>query len=562
MVFFVFARFSIFEFFYPIPKYMAKIRFTIGNKILIGFASLILIYLINGVVNLFILKDSEDKIRFNNQSVAPSLSSLYEFILIVNRSEMLITNWVYLPKGGGEDSKRQLRYIQNQQYPQLKEQLEEVVSQWQPMQKNKLVRIISDFDTLVKVQKDIMKELVTFDDYEDPMKKFRVTEWIEKKILPSSENLKKKMEEIINEKKQESEQVNENITASFASVNFFNFILFVAVVVVGGLVSVLTSRAITRPVKKLNTVIQKLSLGELPEDLDSRKSDDEIGDMTLAMDKLVSGLRTTSTFAENIGKGHYDTEFASLGENDILGNSLIEMRNNLKKVAEDDKRRAWATEGLALFGDILRSYTHSMTELTDKLIAQLVRYTHSNQGALFVLEETEYQEPYLVMGACYAWDKKKYINMRIEVGDGLVGQAWQEKDTIYITDVPKDYIVITSGLGQATPRNILIVPLIYNEKVQGVIEIASFEIYQPHEIEFIQRIAENIASTLSNVKTNETTRRLLEQSQELTEEMRAQEEEMRQNMEELEATQEEMRRNEQQYIEEIRYLKERLTVPG
>jgi len=146
------------------------------------------------------------------------------------------------------------------------------------------------------------------------------------------------------------------------------------------------------------------------------------------------------------------------------------------------------------------------------------------------------------MISCYAWDKKKFVNQKIHRGEGLAGQAWQEMDAIYITDVPQNYIKITSGLGDSNPTSILIMPLQVNDQIFGVLEIASFSKMADFEIDFVKKVAESIASTVSTVKVNERTQKLLTESQQMTEEMRAQEEEMRQNMEELQATQEEMQR--------------------
>jgi hypothetical protein len=121
-----------------------------------------------------------------------------------------------------------------------------------------------------------------------------------------------------------------------------------------------------------------------------------------------------------------------------------------------------------------------------------------------------------------------------------------EKETIQLTEIPDDYVEITSGLGKATPSYILLVPLKHEEDVLGVIEIASFRVFEKHEVEFTERVAQSIASTILSVKINARTRMLLEQSQQQAEEMLAQEEEMRQNMEELQATQEEMSRKAQE----------------
>lgn len=146
--------------------------------------------------------------------------------------------------------------------------------------------------------------------------------------------------------------------------------------------------------------------------------------------------------------------------------------------------------------------------------------------------------------------------MRVEEGEGLVGQAWQEADTLYITDVPDNFVKISSGLGDANPKSFLIVPLTVNDVTFGVIEIASFTYFEQYHIDFVNKLAESIASTLSTAKTNERTKVLLEQSQQQTEEMRAQEEEMRQNMEEMQATQEEMERKEGEMLQMVERMKQ------
>jgi PAS domain S-box-containing protein len=183
-------------------------------------------------------------------------------------------------------------------------------------------------------------------------------------------------------------------------------------------------------------------------------------------------------------------------------------------------------------------------KLTDEIIGNLVRYLKANQGALYIIDDSsENEDQTMSMVSCYAWDKKKFVNQKVHLGEGLTGQAWQEGDTIYLTDIPSNYIRITSGLGDANPNAILIMPLKVNEQIFGVVELASFGSFKDFEIEFVRRIAESIASTISSVKVNARTQRLLGESQQMTEEMRAQEEEMRQNMEELQATQEEMQRS-------------------
>jgi PAS domain S-box-containing protein len=177
-----------------------------------------------------------------------------------------------------------------------------------------------------------------------------------------------------------------------------------------------------------------------------------------------------------------------------------------------------------------------------------VKYLKANQGAVFLLNEENREKPVLEMVSAYAWSRKKHLKKRVEIGEGLVGQAAIEKETIYLTDVPDNFISITSGLGDANPRCILIVPLLFNDELFGVMEFATFKPYEPFEVDFVEKLAEIIASTISRENINKKTEKLLRESQKLTEEMRAQEEEMRQNLEEMNATQEEMQQREVERI--------------
>ena len=197
--------------------------------------------------------------------------------------------------------------------------------------------------------------------------------------------------------------------------------------------------------------------------------------------------------------------------------------------------------------EITRKHQEDAQQLADQLLSYLVTYTHANQGSLFFRQEEVTGESCLVLTACYAYDKKKHAEKIIRIGQGLVGQTYLERKTLHLTRVPDQYVNITSGLGEATPSTLLLVPLIFNEQVMGILEIAAFESFAPYQIAFLESVGEVIASAVATVRMNTQTKLLLEQSQEGTEALRAQEEEMRQNMEELQATQEEMERKAQEY---------------
>ncbi|MEM9675549.1 MAG: GAF domain-containing protein [Bacteroidota bacterium] len=228
----------------------------------------------------------------------------------------------------------------------------------------------------------------------------------------------------------------------------------------------------------------------------------------------------------------------------------------LKAAQEEEKQRQWVTEGLAQTVNILREHD-DLQAMSDRIISHIIRYVNANQGGLFIVDEQDGRKC-LRLQACYAYDRKKFREKTIAIGEGLLGQTYLEKEYSYFTNVPQDYVSITSGLGEATPRALLIMPLMINEEVEGVLELASLREFKPHEIEFIQTLGENIAATLRNGRINDQTKILLEESQQQAEEMRAQEEEMRQNMEELQATQEQSERLRAELEENENLLKEKL----
>jgi PAS domain S-box-containing protein len=320
-------------------------------------------------------------------------------------------------------------------------------------------------------------------------------------------------------------------------------ILIASIILIAIIISVYISNKITTPINETKLVLDKLSVGE---DVDTIEveSKDEIGSMVDSINSVVTNMNAVKEYVSEVGTGNFETDIEIFNNQGAIYSSLNAMRESLKQTTEDEKKRNWATEGLAKFGDILRGNNDGLEVLADNIISGLIKYLGANQGGLFVVNDNNHNDVYLELIACYAWNKKKYINMRVDEGEGLVGQAWQEADTLYITDVPQDFVKITSGLGDANPKSFLIVPLTVNDVTFGVIEIASFHLFEQYQIDFVNKLAESIASTLSTAKTNERTKILLEQSQQQTEEMRAQEEEMRQNMEEMQATQEEMERKE------------------
>ena len=311
---------------------------------------------------------------------------------------------------------------------------------------------------------------------------------------------------------------------------------------------------IQRPLNEILRIVELLAKGDLNLSFDKKflKGGTETARTMRGISGLAESLKNIALFADHVGKGELNSEYTLLSENDSLGKAMLEMRQSLKNaekeqsiLAREEEHRNWATQGLAKFAEILRKDNENLETLSYNVISNMVKYLDANQGGIFVLNDAEHEDEQLLeMKACYAFDRRKFAEKQIHPGEGLVGACYVEGETIYLTEVPNQYISIGSGLGDANPRAILISPLKVNDVIYGVIELASFREFEPYQLEFVQKVSESIASTISTVKVNIRTNRLLEQTKLQAEEMANQEEELRQNMEEMQATQEEMRRRE------------------
>jgi len=235
---------------------------------------------------------------------------------------------------------------------------------------------------------------------------------------------------------------------------------------------------------------------------------------------------------------------------------LVQTLEENRKAAEEEEKRNWIANGVSEIGNLLRGDIND--QFYKKLSSSIVNFMKVNQAGIYIVEEEENEEKYIELMSCYAFDRNKSLTKKIEIGEGLVGQCYLERERIFMKEVPPNYINITSGLGDATPKCILIVPLLHDEHVEGIIELASFNVLEEHEIQFVEKMAEALASYVASNRINMKTKELLERFQQQSEELRAQEEEMRQNMEEMQATQEEIHRKEKEYIQRIEDLERAL----
>ncbi len=530
-----------------------KARLTISNKLLIGFGSLLLVVIINGLVT-YSTSNANRKLNTDIINIYnPSMTSLQECKAMVNNSQMLIKNWVFIEVVSDTPDKKKLQNMHEVQFPKLQNELLTISKYWTEEEQAMLNVILTGIsDTLFRDHKEIMHALREFSDYEDLMVKWEINPMVEDggQVIDETNRLLAEIEELTEIISKKTEDANMEMADSFGWFQSFVVYSVIVIAIIVLIVSLITTRSIVVPVYKLKEFLLSMTKGILPKDK-LVTNNDEIGDMGDALNGFIESLRRTSEFAVEIGNGNYNADYEALGEDDMLGNALLEMRKNLqmsdeanKKRQHEDEIRNWTTKGIADFGDILRHNSENMDVLSSNVMRHLVDYLGVNQGAIYILNEQDTENPFFEMKSAVAYNREKYLKTNFGVTEGLVGRCAFEKLPVYLKEIPEEYIKLTSGLGGAEPNYLLLVPLVINEKVMGVVEVASFNEIPQYQIDFMQTLGENIASTISNVRISEQTNKLLNESKMRGEELSSQEEELRQNMEELQATQEESIRRE------------------
>lgn len=291
---------------------------------------------------------------------------------------------------------------------------------------------------------------------------------------------------------------------------------------------VLQLQGIFNRIEEIGKTTKKLSEGKLAKSI-NHTSNDEIGKLSSDINKFIDGFNENIQITTELLNGNIDITYDTSNTSNIFRQLLIKMHENLKRNKnfeierkEEEALRNWTNEGLAILNDILRKSNERIDILANKILSNLVNYIDANQAGLFIFSENDEMRQELELISFYGYGKKKYLQKKVQIGDGLIGTCALEKSTIYLTEIPQDYIEITSGLGQANPNALLIVPLLLENELLGVIEIASFKKFSPSKISFVEKLASNISASLFSSRVHTHTERLLEEIKSYKQEMEQQ----------------------------------------
>jgi len=352
------------------------------RKVTIGFLFVILVVILNVIVSYFILRKNSSTIQRMTEVVNPYMETMQEFNLLVTESKMYSTNWVYLQNS--TEDKHNLQDLHRSRYPKLKKKINEfLVLLNKQSDKDSMEAIYSGFEDLLKEEKRIMTGLITFEDYENPKKKFVAEDLVESEVLPRTEAIQKALQATISRNREETSRMRNELVSSFNHLLLISLLVSIGLFLMTLMAAAFISSAIRKPVLMMKEIIRQLGKGELPE-RQIPVTNNVIGEMAESVNRLSASFTKTSVFATEIGKGNLSIGYERLGENDLLGNALIRMRDSLRVYSEEmeEKVRERTREVLEKNGKL---------ELAYREIRDSIHYARRIQEALLPAEKLIYK---------------------------------------------------------------------------------------------------------------------------------------------------------------------------
>ncbi|KPA09911.1 multi-sensor hybrid histidine kinase [Candidatus Magnetomorum sp. HK-1] len=298
-------------------------------------------------------------------------------------------------------------------------------------------------------------------------------------------------------------------------------ISFVGVIILCVTLYFLLFYLIIKPVRNVVAFADKLKMGDLSPRLAT--GNDEIGHMGKALNAVVENILIVVGQANEIAKGDFNLDIIPRSEKDELSIALHKMTLFLREMSAKNENQNWMKSGQnklnqQMYGDL------AIKDLAQNIIIFLAKYVSAQVGCLYILDN---EKGNLKLFASYAFNQPEHQRERIRIGQGLVGQAALEKRLISVTGLPNDYVRISSAIGDALPKSVVVVPFLYEEKLMGVIELGSFDTFSDDKLKFLTSITESIAIGINSAQSREKMKDLFEKTKAQAETLEKQQQELK-----------------------------------
>ena len=249
---------------------------------------------------------------------------------------------------------------------------------------------------------------------------------------------------------------------------------------------------------------------------------------------LTTQVRSIADVSTAVTKGDLTRQISVEAQGEVaeLSDTINQMIANLRETTQKNAEQDWLNTNLARISGLMQGQ-RDLATVSRLIMSEISPLVTAQHGAFFLTESSSGDEPELRLIASYGYKRRKTVSNQFKFGEALVGQAALEGKSILISNAPPDYVKVTSGLGEATPVNIIVMPILFEEQVLAVVELASLRAFSEVNQAFLEQLAETLGVVLNAIIANHRTEELLEQSQSLTEELQSQSEELQSQQDEL-----------------------------
>jgi len=353
------------------------------------------------------------------------------------------------------------------------------------------------------------------------------------------EDMNQKIQVMIDFSSDKGDSFFENAQQNSQWAIYVMIILLLITFITSVVVAIVITLSIVTPLSQIVEKIRNVATGDLNQEIEISRHD-EMGELARSTYTMIDTLANVVVQTDRIAEGDYKANLVPRSEKDKLGIALQKMIETLRDVSAENQRKNWFKTGQTELNETMRGDL-DIIALARKVITYVAKYLEVQVGTLYLYDE---DNQVLRLKASYAYNHRKGLNNVFKLGDGLVGQAALELEMLIVTDVPENYIQVISGTGYATPRNIIVAPIVYEDVLKGVIELCSFQPFSLNSQQFLAMVTENIAISITSAQSRTKMSELLIKSQEQAEELAAQQEELRATNEELEERTQALEHNE------------------
>jgi signal transduction histidine kinase/HAMP domain-containing protein len=478
---------------------MQKRRINIAWKIREGYIIIMAMVLIVSIVVFIVLRQSIKIDKEVSQLYQPTIQLLKDVEATIKRSDILANDWIYQT-----NTIKQNNYIltYTKEIPDIQSKLHKFSKKWQSDESRQLQKLIPALDSLTINLEKIPRILQSIEDYDDDTKVDLAIQILENEINTRTKSLTQELEKLNKKLENQSLEYIKEKYDSFALLEILQIICTLIVIFVGIYASNRSIQSIIKPLNSLRRSLLQLEKGEL-QTLDIHIPNDEVGEMIKACNVLVQGLKQTTFFALEIEKGNFNNNLEALSGIEVLNQSLIKMRDSLLIAQQRENLARWSAEGQAMLSDIMRNSEKDEKQLSEQVLSNLLKYVEATVGGVYLLDEaiSDQNDIYLDLVATYAYNPTHLHDKRLHIHqsstDNLIGQCFLSRQLIQIKDKSSHPTTINLGIYQTIPSHILIVPIVFNDEVYGVLELAAISILDEYKIEFVLKIVTRFASTLA-----------------------------------------------------------------